>query len=92
VFFQSDDDQGAHFYYQEFNGSSWYTQNGVGDPQLIDNKYGSNAFFGHDQMGFAFPGFSNSDCDNRDGTIAVFVRNLPGDDPHVRRLFVRIVN
>jgi hypothetical protein len=92
VFFQSDGDQGMHFFYQEFDGSSWYTENGDGDAQQIDNQFGGNAFFGHDQMGFAFPSFSNGTCDNRVGTIAIFLRNMPGDDPHVRRMFARVID
>jgi hypothetical protein len=88
VFFHSD----THFWYQEFDGSSWYLDAGLGDAQQIDNRFGADAFPGQDQMGYAFPGFSNSSCDDRAGTIACFVRNLPGDDPHVRRLFVRVID
>jgi hypothetical protein len=87
VFFHSD----THFWYQEFDGSSWYLDAGLGDAQQIDNQFGADAFPGQDQMGYAFPGFSNSSCDNRAGTIALFVRNMPGDDPHVRRLFARVI-
>jgi hypothetical protein len=87
VFFQSD----THFWYQEFDGASWYVDAGLGDAQQIDNQFAADAFPGHDQMAHAFPGFSNGSCDNRAGAIALFVRNLPGDDPHVRRLFARVI-
>jgi hypothetical protein len=87
VFFQSD----THFWYQEHDGTGWFTDAGLGDAQQVDNQFGADAFPGHDQMAYAFPAFSNASCDNRIGTIACFVRNLQGDDPHVRRLFVRVI-
>jgi hypothetical protein len=87
VFFHSDD----HFWYQEHDGSSWYTAAGLGDAQQIDNQFGSDLFPGQDQMGYAFPAFSNASCDNRVGTIVCFVRSLPGDDRFVRRLFARVI-
>jgi hypothetical protein len=87
VFFHSDD----HFWYQEHDGTGWYTDAGVGDAQQVDNQFGSDLFPGQDQMGYAFPAFSNASCDNRLGTIVCFVRNLPGDDRFVRRLFARVI-
>jgi hypothetical protein len=75
----------AHFWYQEFNGTSW-----LGAPEIIDNESPASIFYGRDQRAYAFPPMRSGTCDNLNGTLVFYAKNPPGEDPGHRRQWVRV--
>lgn len=75
----------SHFWYQEFNGSSWLTA-----PEIIDNESPASIFYGRDQRAYAFPPMLLNTCDNLNGTILFYAKDPPGEDPGHRRQWVRV--
>jgi hypothetical protein len=75
----------AHFWYQEFNGTSW-----LGGPEIIDNESPASIFYGRDQRAYAFPPMRMDTCDNLNGTLVFYAKNPPGEDPGHRRQWVRV--
>ncbi len=75
----------GHFWYQEFNGSSW-----LGAPEIIDNETGANLFMGRDQRAYVFPPMRLGTCDDLSGTLVFYAKPPPGDDPGHRRQFLRV--
>ena len=81
----------GHFYFQEFDGTSWMTRDGgVPDPQLVDNVAGTALFFGRDQQAYAFASGSNTSFDDLSGVMAFW--SSPLADVGHRRWFVRIAD
>lgn len=75
----------GHFWYQEFNGTAW-----LDTPEIIDNESGANLFMGRDQRACVFPPMLLNTCDNLNGTILIYSKPPPGDDPGHRRLEMRV--
>jgi hypothetical protein len=75
----------GHFWYQEYDGTSW-----LGAPEIIDNETGANLFMGRDQRAYVFPPMRIGTCDNLNGTLAIYAKPPPGDDPGHRRQFLRV--
>jgi hypothetical protein len=75
----------AHFWYQEFDGSSWFDL-----PEIIDNDSPASIFYGRDQRAYAFPPMLLNTCDNLNGTILFYAKDPPGEDPGHRRQWVRV--
>ncbi len=75
----------GHFWYQEFNGSTWLTT-----PEIIDNESGANLFMGRDQRACVFPPSRLGTMDNLSGTLLIYAKPPPGDDPAHRRQFLRV--
>ncbi len=75
----------AHFWYQEFSGSSW-----MGAPEIIDNESPASIFYGRDQRAYAFPPMRLNTCDNMNGVLVFYSKNPPGEDPGHRRQWVRV--
>ncbi len=75
----------GHFWYQEFDGTSWLSA-----PEIIDNESGANLFMGRDQRACVFPPMLLNTCDNLNGTLLIYAKPPPGDDPAHRRQFLRV--